>query len=135
MVRFLSSADFADSGTGRRIADVRIDNIELFTVGSDGALTVCDNCPNIANTAGFGCEGSLADCTNDNDCFDSFKQQIQSIEGSFSRILKTLDWVSLGGGVAFTEDDYPLDDFCQLLKLFGEKYDIQVYLADAHRSL
>lgn len=64
----------------------------------------------------------------DNDCFDSFKQQIGTIEKSFSQHLMALEWVSLGGGIAFTDDDYPLADFCNLLKEFSQKYSIQIYL-------
>lgn len=64
----------------------------------------------------------------DNDCFLSFKDQIQAIENSLSKTLKKMDWISLGGGVAFTDDKYPLEDFCRLLKDLGQKYNIKIYL-------
>jgi carboxynorspermidine decarboxylase len=39
-----------------------------------------------------------------------------------------MEWVSLGGGIAFTDEGYPLDDFCARLKRFAGDYGVQVYL-------
>ncbi len=48
IVRFLSSADYAETGTGRRTTDVRIDGIFVGTP-SDGVGDACDNCPGVFN--------------------------------------------------------------------------------------
>jgi carboxynorspermidine decarboxylase len=39
-----------------------------------------------------------------------------------------MEWVSLGGGIHFTKDGYPLEKFCRVLKNFSERYAVQVYL-------
>jgi carboxynorspermidine decarboxylase len=39
-----------------------------------------------------------------------------------------MDWVSLGGGIYFTKENYPLDAFCGKLSDFARRFDVQVYL-------
>lgn len=65
-------------------------------------------------------------CENSN--FDAYEKSISSIEQRFPDVLSQVDWVSLGGGVAFTDDDYPLEQFADRLRDFSERYDVQVYL-------
>ena len=64
----------------------------------------------------------------DNADFGRFKEQLLAIEKKFGDLLQKLSWVSLGGGVAFTNRDYPLDDFIACLSTFSDKFNIQVYL-------
>jgi len=64
----------------------------------------------------------------DNENFERFASDLSIIEKEFGYFLKRVEWVSLGGGVAFTSDGYPLDAFCDLLKKFSEKFEVQVYL-------
>jgi len=65
-------------------------------------------------------------CDNDDEMqFDNSLDYICSIYGDvFSR----LEWVSLGGGIYFTKDKYHLARFCEKIKAFGDKYNVQVYL-------
>jgi carboxynorspermidine decarboxylase len=42
--------------------------------------------------------------------------------------LKKMEWISLGGGIAFTDVGYPLDQFCDRLKDFSQEFGVQVYL-------
>ncbi len=42
--------------------------------------------------------------------------------------MRQLDWVSLGGGISFTGDNYPRHAFSEKLKAFSERFGIQVYL-------
>jgi carboxynorspermidine decarboxylase len=42
--------------------------------------------------------------------------------------LDRLEWVSLGGGVLFTADGFPLDEYADLLAGFAERHRVQVYL-------
>ncbi len=35
-------------------------------------------------------------------------------------LLRKMQWVSLGGGIAFTDEGYPLDEFCDRLKAFAD---------------
>ena len=46
-----------------------------------------------------------------------------------------MDWVSLGGGIHFTGDDYPLDQFADLLKKFSRTYGVQVYLEPGQAAI
>ena len=60
--------------------------------------------------------------------FERFSQMLAQIERRFGHLLYKVDWVSLGGGIHFTADDYPLDDFCRRLRDFADTYGVQVYL-------
>ncbi|MDR1511551.1 MAG: carboxynorspermidine decarboxylase [Endomicrobium sp.] len=64
----------------------------------------------------------------ENDDFGSFSNMLDKISKKYEKILSKVEWVSLGGGLYFTKDNYPLDEFCEKLKSFGKKYKIQVYL-------
>jgi len=46
-----------------------------------------------------------------------------------------VEWVSLGGGIHFTGDDYPLDAFCARLAGFSERYGVQVYLEPGEAAI
>ena len=56
-------------------------------------------------------------------------------EEKFGALLKRAQWVSLGGGIHFTGDDYPLDLFADRLKAFSETYGVQVYLEPGEASI
>ncbi|ETX11250.1 carboxynorspermidine decarboxylase [Marinomonas ushuaiensis DSM 15871] len=72
-------------------------------------------------------------CENDN--FDRFSDMLTLIEERFGHLIQQVKWVSLGGGIHFTGEGYPIDQFCQRLKTFSEKYDIQVYLEPGEASI
>lgn len=65
-------------------------------------------------------------CEN-GDC-DAFCQSLDLIEQKFGELFYRLDWVSLGGGIHFIGDDYPLDRLAERLKAFSDKFGVQVYL-------
>jgi carboxynorspermidine decarboxylase len=46
-----------------------------------------------------------------------------------------MQWVSLGGGIAFTDEGYPLDEFCDRLKAFAGEHRVQVYLEPGDASV
>jgi carboxynorspermidine decarboxylase len=64
----------------------------------------------------------------ENDEFETFSKMLDKIASKYESILHKVKWVSLGGGLYFTKDSYPLEKFCEKLKSFSEKYDVQVYL-------
>ncbi len=64
----------------------------------------------------------------ENDDFESFAATLDAISRDYGALLKGLDWVSLGGGIYFTKEGYPLDRFCAKLKEFAERHEVQVYL-------
>src|SRR5690606_32956019 len=65
-------------------------------------------------------------CENNN--FALFDEVLSQTEEKFGSLLERAEWVSLGGGIHFTGDDYPLDAFCARLKQFSERFNVQVYL-------
>ncbi|MBX2832986.1 MAG: carboxynorspermidine decarboxylase [Rhodospirillales bacterium] len=67
--------------------------------------------------------------------FDLFDQMLGNIEAKFGSLLSRVEWVSLGGGIHFTGDDYPLDTFCARLRAFSEKFGVQVYLEPGEASI
>ncbi|TBN15161.1 carboxynorspermidine decarboxylase [Agrobacterium cavarae] len=71
----------------------------------------------------------------ENNDFGLFDQMLGQIEEKFSSLLSRAEWVSLGGGIHFTGENYPLDQFCDRLKQFSEKYGVQVYLEPGEASI
>ncbi|CAM3763382.1 carboxynorspermidine decarboxylase [Paracoccus yeei] len=67
--------------------------------------------------------------------FDLFDAQLSRIEAEFGDFLEKLDWVSLGGGIHFTGDDYPLDRLAARLRAFQERFGVQLYLEPGEASI
>ena len=72
-------------------------------------------------------------CENDN--FELFERMLGQIEERFGPLLRRVKWVSLGGGIHFVADGYPLERFCARLKAFSEKYAVQVYLEPGEAAI
>jgi carboxynorspermidine decarboxylase len=64
----------------------------------------------------------------ENDDFSHFSRSLDYIGHQYGSVLRQMEWVSLGGGIAFTNGGYPLGEFCEKLKQFSAKYGVQVYL-------
>src|SRR5687768_16252428 len=60
--------------------------------------------------------------------FELFDRMLSEIEARFGKLLERVQWVSLGGGIHFVGDEYPLERFCDRLKRFSQRHDVQVYL-------
>jgi carboxynorspermidine decarboxylase len=58
----------------------------------------------------------------------AFLRLVQHISDQFAFVLDRVRWVSLGGGVLFTADGYPLERFAAALKDFAQRHGTQVYL-------
>ncbi|MDR2811569.1 MAG: carboxynorspermidine decarboxylase [Endomicrobium sp.] len=71
----------------------------------------------------------------ENDDFETFSAMLSKITLKYEKILRKVKWVSLGGGLYFTKDGYPLDKFCEKLKSFSEQYGVQVYLEPGEASI
>lgn len=71
----------------------------------------------------------------ENSDFSLFDKMLNQIEEKFGSLLHRVQWVSLGGGIHFTGENYPLDDFCARLKAFSEKFGVQVYLEPGEASI
>ncbi|HIF9101275.1 TPA: carboxynorspermidine decarboxylase [Photobacterium damselae] len=75
-----------------------------------------------------GVEGGMFHMNCENSNFPAYKQILETISQQFGPYLDNLNWVSLGGGVSFTSDGYPLEELASLLKWFSDKHGVQVYL-------
>jgi carboxynorspermidine decarboxylase len=79
--------------------------------------------------------GAMFHCNCENDDLESFARIVKHIGDNFAPLLEKLEWVSLGGGIYFTKDDYPLDGFCEVLSEFARRFDVQVYLEPGESSI
>ncbi|PVH28274.1 carboxynorspermidine decarboxylase [Pararhodobacter oceanensis] len=64
----------------------------------------------------------------ENDDFARFDEMLTLIEGRFGHLIRRLEWISLGGGIHFTGEGYPLELLAARLKRFAEEFGVQVYL-------
>jgi len=72
-------------------------------------------------------------CENDN--FKNFSSNIDYISRNYGDILRRLEWISLGGGIYFTKEGYPIDKFCKKLREFSRRFGIQVYLEPGETAI
>jgi carboxynorspermidine decarboxylase len=72
--------------------------------------------------------GVMFHCNCENDNFEKFSAILDHIGHQFEPLLRKLEWVSLGGGIYFTKEGYPLAAFCDKLAEFAKRFDVQVYL-------
>jgi len=71
----------------------------------------------------------------ENDDFDNFAANLDYIAKIYGDILKTLEWVSLGGGIHFTKAGYPIEKLCRKLKDFSDTFDVQIYLEPGEAAI
>jgi len=71
----------------------------------------------------------------ENDDFDRFDEMLTHIEDRFGHLIGRMDWISLGGGIHFTGDDYPLERFAERLKRFAGMHGVQVYLEPGEAAI
>jgi carboxynorspermidine decarboxylase len=64
----------------------------------------------------------------ENDDIANFTKNLDRIGRAYGDVLEKLEWVSLGGGLAFTKKGYSLDRFCAALQQFSKKFGVQIYL-------
>ncbi len=71
----------------------------------------------------------------ENEDFNNFSTLLDNISSAYSDLLFEMDWVSLGGGIYFTLDDYPLKQFCRKLQEFSNRFGLQVYLEPGETAI
>jgi len=71
----------------------------------------------------------------ENDDFASFAETLDRIASAYAPVLKNLEWVSLGGGIYFTQSGYPVDALAERLREFGERFGVQVYLEPGEAAI
>ena len=71
----------------------------------------------------------------ENKDFGLFDRMLARIEERFGSLIARVDWVSLGGGIHFTGDDYPVEAFSARLRAFSDRYGVQIYLEPGEASI
>ncbi|SMC53247.1 carboxynorspermidine decarboxylase [Sporomusa malonica] len=71
----------------------------------------------------------------ENDDFEMFSQQLDAIGDSYGDMLRELQWVSLGGGLYFTKEGYPVEKFSKKLADFASEFNVQVYLEPGESAI
>jgi carboxynorspermidine decarboxylase len=64
----------------------------------------------------------------ENDDFDALRVAVKTIADRYADVLARMEWISLGGGISFTNAGYPVDDFSALLRDVSDRFGVQVYL-------
>jgi carboxynorspermidine decarboxylase len=64
----------------------------------------------------------------ENDDFDALRVAVGTIADRYADVLARMEWISLGGGISFTNAGYPVDDFSALLRDVSDRFGVQVYL-------
>ena len=67
--------------------------------------------------------------------FGLFDRQLGQIEEEFGGLLRRLKWVSLGGGIHFTGEGYPVQDLARRLRAFQDRFGVQVYLEPGEAAI
>lgn len=67
--------------------------------------------------------------------FALFDKMLGEIEAKFGSLFHRVEWISLGGGVYFTGQNYPLEAFADRLKRFSDKYNVTVYLEPGEAAI
>ena len=71
----------------------------------------------------------------ENDDIANIAAALDQISVKYASLLEKMDWISLGGGIFFTKDGYPLERFCEILKDFAERHGVQVYLEPGEAAI
>jgi carboxynorspermidine decarboxylase len=71
----------------------------------------------------------------ENDEVDNIAAAVERIGARYAALLEKMQWVSLGGGIFFTREGYPVERFCQILKEFSERFEVQVYLEPGEAAI
>jgi len=67
--------------------------------------------------------------------FERFDRMLSHIEQRFGFLIRQMEWISLGGGIHFTGEGYPLEKLAARLKRFAEENGVQVYLEPGEAAI
>jgi len=71
----------------------------------------------------------------ENDDVNSICNAMDLIGKNYGLLLEKMEWVSFGGGIAFTKEGYSLNQFCEKLRSFSEEFGVQVYLEPSEAAI
>ena len=72
--------------------------------------------------------GAMFHFNCENEDVAAFKKLLAHISQKFGGFLKQMTWVSLGGGISYTEDHFDTARFAQIIKEFSQQFGLKVYL-------
>ena len=74
--------------------------------------------------------GVLFHVNSENRSLGKLVEILQVIEATFAEVLvrPNIGWISLGGGISFAEDEYPVAKFGEVLQAFGQRWNARVIL-------
>jgi carboxynorspermidine decarboxylase len=67
--------------------------------------------------------------------FGRFDSMLGHIEQRFGFLIRQMKWISLGGGIHFTGEGYPLEKLADRLKRFADENGVQVYLEPGEAAI
>ncbi len=73
-------------------------------------------------------DGFMVHNNCENGDFALFDRMLGQVEERFGALFSRVSWISLGGGIHFTGEGYPLAAFCERLATFSQRHGVQVYL-------
>lgn len=79
--------------------------------------------------------GAMFHYNCENSDYENFARLLDYISDNYQELLHQLDWVSLGGGIFFTQDGYPLELFAEKLLAFSERFAVQLYLEPGEAAI
>ncbi len=79
--------------------------------------------------------GIMFHCNCENNQRDKLTDIIEHISNNFAPLLEKVEWVSLGGGIYFTQEGFPLEAFAEKLAAFSKRFNVQVYLEPGETSI
>ena len=79
--------------------------------------------------------GCMVHFNCENSDFANFATNLKYLADEYGDVLERLEWISLGGGIFFTKENYPIDKFCAALKAFGKRFGLQIYLEPGESSI
>jgi carboxynorspermidine decarboxylase len=71
----------------------------------------------------------------ENDDFNAFSSMLDKISTKYGNILKKIHWISLGGGIYFTKPNYPINAFCEKIKQFKDKFNVEIYFEPGEAAI
>lgn len=71
----------------------------------------------------------------ENEDFALFDRLLGHIEERFGALFQHVRWISLGGGIHFTGEGYPIETFCDRLRRFSERFGVQIYLEPGEAAI
>ena len=72
--------------------------------------------------------GAMVHFNCENEDVAAFEHLLAGISLKYGAFLEQFDWMSLGGGISYTEDHFDYVRFAEIIKDFSQKFGLQVYL-------